>query len=181
MWIHLWTNLCIYLLNKACILWFILLTQTFRTEGSETFACTGVFTTKSFWEQKILVLILPGPGAVRVAEDLLLKVVLPSTRATALNIPVRSSTTHSIYQYLTLDLNHLAFANFFLSVLFLAYFDQIITCVPTMQIFWWESVTDHSTRMKRQIKYSVSSRQLGEVSPSLALILMGNFYLPDAC
>lgn len=38
---------------------------------SKTFACTGVLTTKSFWEQKIFVLILPGLWAVRVATDLL--------------------------------------------------------------------------------------------------------------
>ncbi|KAM9590845.1 uncharacterized protein ACIBXB_005894 [Morphnus guianensis] len=48
---------------------------------------------------------------------------------------------------------------------------------PTRQISWWESVIDHPNRMKRQIFY----KQLGGVSQSLALVLMGAFNLPDVC
>lgn len=43
---------------------------------------------------------------------------------------------------------------------------------------WWESVVDHPTQRKRD---ELFYKQVGEVSRLLALVLVGDFHLPDVC
>lgn len=45
----------------------------------------------------------------------------------------------------------------------------------TSQISWWESVRDHPSRLKRQMKDST------EISQLLVLVLVGDFNLQDIC
>lgn len=170
------------LLNKACILWFIFVTQTFRP--SETFVCTGVLKQKAFENRKQLFWLYLDQEQSELQQTYYLKVGLLSTIVTALNIPLRSSKTHSIYQYLTWDLNHLAFGKglFFFSSL------HFILSMLWSNYYWAQFCANKADtlvgvyyRPPNQDKEAdeIFCKQLGEVSPFLALILMEDFDLPD--